>query len=113
MRIGALARLVQYTGAAQREYATQTGAAIPDVTLPGLPNAQSQIAAPVMRTGELLGVVAVESARGAAFGPEDEAVLEVVAQMLAGAIEEERLSSDAPGDAPGRGTTPEAATDCW
>jgi adenylate cyclase len=108
VRIGALARLVQYAGAAQREYATQTGAAIPDVNLPGLPNAQSQIAAPVIRTGDLLGVVAVESARGAAFGPDDEAVLEVVAQMLAGAIEEERLSGDAPGDTPGRGTTFEA-----
>jgi hypothetical protein len=98
VRIGALARVVQYMGTAQREHAAQTGVAIPDVTLPGLPNAQSQLAAPVMRTGELLGVVAVESARGAAFGPDDDAVLEVVAQMLAGAIEEERLSSDVPGE---------------
>jgi adenylate cyclase len=97
VRIGALARMVQYGRTAQREYAAESGASIPDVMLPGLPNVQSQLAAPVLRTGELLGVVAVESARGAAFGPEDEAVLEVVAQMLAGAIEAERLSSDAPG----------------
>jgi hypothetical protein len=98
VRIGALARLMQYGRAAQREESAQTGAAIPEVTVPGLPGVQSQIAAPVMRTGELLGVVAVESTRGAAFGPDDEAVLEVVAQMLAGAIEEERLSSE--GDDP-------------
>jgi adenylate cyclase len=93
VRIGALARLMQYGRAAQREQSALTGAAIPEVTVPGLAGVQSQIAAPVMRTGELLGVVAVESAVGAAFGPDDEAVLEVVAQMLAGAIEEERLSS--------------------
>jgi hypothetical protein len=95
VRIGALARLMQYGRAAQREQSAQTGAMIPEATVPGLPGVQSQIAAPVMRTGDLLGVVAVESTRGAAFDPDDEAVLEVVAQMLAGAIEEERLSGEA------------------
>jgi adenylate cyclase len=93
VRVGALTRMMEYGRAAQREYSAQTGDVIPEVALPGLPGVQSQIAAPVMRTGELLGVVAAESARGAAFGPDDEAVLMVVAQMLAGAIEEERLSS--------------------
>jgi adenylate cyclase len=108
VRIGALARLVQYGRAAQREHAAQTGSAMPDVIPPGLPDAQSQIAAPVMRTGELLGVVAVESLRGAAFDADDEAVLEVVAQMLAGAIEEERLGGDVPGTVPALATRSEA-----
>jgi hypothetical protein len=107
VRIGALARMMQYGRAAQREYASQSGAAIADAELPGLPDAQSQIAAPVMRTGELLGVVAVESERGAAFGPDDEAVLEVVAQMLAGAIEEERLGADGAGAVPAPATSSE------
>ena len=108
VRIGALGRLKQYAGAAQREHAAQTGIAISEVTLPGLPDVQSQIAAPVMRTGDLLGVVAVKSAHGATFGADDEAVLEVVAQMLAGAIEEERLSSDVATDAPPGATRPAA-----
>lgn len=107
VRIGALARLMQYGRAAQREYASESGAVLPDEQPPGLADAQSQIAAPVMRTGELLGVVACESARGAAFGPDDEAVLEVVAQMLAGAIEEERLGGEAPDHVPSRGTRSE------
>ena len=96
VRIGALGRLVQYERAVKREHVARTGVPVSEVSLPGLPGVQSQIAAPVMRTGELLGVVAVESTRGAAFGPDDEAVLEVVAQMLAGAIDEERLSTDTP-----------------
>jgi adenylate cyclase len=94
VRIGSLGRLLQYGRAAQRQDAELTGATIPDVALPGLPGVQSQIAAPVMRTGELLGVVAIESSRVAAFDADDEAVLEVVAQMLAGAIDDERAAPD-------------------
>ncbi len=105
VRIGALGRLVQYHRAVQREHAAQTGAPVPNVRLPGLADVQSQIAVPIMRTGELLGVVAVESSRGAAFGPDDEAVLEVVAQLLAGAIVEERRT-DATPDGATAGETP-------
>lgn len=93
VRIGSLGRLVQYGRAAQRQEAELTGATIPEVALPGLPGVQSQIAAPVLRTDELLGVVAIESARVAAFDADDEAVLEVVAQMLAGAIVDERAGA--------------------
>jgi adenylate cyclase len=109
VRIGALARIMQYGRAAQREFTKESGAAPPDVQMPGLPDAQSQVASPVMRTGELLGVIAVESARGAAFGPDDEAVLEVVSQLLAGAIEEERTSETSPGDGPARAMPAETA----
>jgi hypothetical protein len=94
VRIGSLGRLLQYGRAAQRQSAELTGAPIPEVPLPGLPGVQSQIAAPVLRTGELLGVVAIESSRVAAFVADDEAVLEVVAQMLAGAIDDERAAPD-------------------
>lgn len=95
VRIGALARLVQYGQAAQAREDAPTIEAVVEIKLPGLPGVQSQVAAPVMRANALLGVLAIESARGAAFTTEDEAVLEVAAQLLAGAIEEERLSSDA------------------
>lgn len=108
VRVGALGRHVQYARAVQRGHAAQTGAVVPEVALPGLPGVQSQIAAPVLRTGELVGVVAVESTRGAAFGPDDEAVLEVVAQLLAGAIEAERLGEDATDDPPASPGPPDA-----
>ncbi len=108
VRIGSLGRILQYGRAAQRQDAELTGAPIPEVALPGLPGVQSQIAAPVMRTGDLLGVVAIESSRVAAFDADDEAVLEVVAQMLAGAIEDERAAPDddrAPTDGATRGAS--------
>ena len=97
VRIGALARMVSYGRAAHREQAATTGATVPEVRLPGLPRVQSQVAAPVMLTGRLLGVLAVESARATAFDSEDEAVLSVAAQLVAGAIEREHLTSAASG----------------
>jgi hypothetical protein len=111
VRIGSLGRLMQYGRAAQRQEAALTGATIPEVALPGLPGVQSQIAAPVLRTGELLGVVAIESARVAAFDADDEAVLEVVAQMLAGAIVDERAAPDDDGALTGARSPAATATD--
>jgi adenylate cyclase len=114
VRIGALARMVSYGRAAHREQAATTGATVPEVRLPGLPRVQSQVAAPVMSTGRLLGVLAVESARATAFDSEDEAVLSVAAQLVAGAIEREHLTSaasGAEGDAPSAGAVTNATDD--
>jgi adenylate cyclase len=92
VRIGARRRMMSYGRAVGRSYEAETGEPLREVQLPGLVDVQSQIATPVMKTGQVLGVVAVESTKGSAFGAEDEAVLEVAAQLLAGAIELERLT---------------------
>jgi adenylate cyclase len=96
VRIGALARMVSYGRAVQREHEARTGTSAPEVQLPGLAGVQSQIAAPVVLTGRLLGVLAVESVRATAFDSDDEAVLSVAAQLLAAAIEREHLTSAPP-----------------
>jgi hypothetical protein len=55
--------------------------------LPGLARAESQVAAPAMVLGQLVGVLAIESETRLAFGVEDEALLAVVATLVASAIE--------------------------
>lgn len=92
-RIGALQRLVQYDRAAR---GSQLGPRDVEVRLPGLDGVQSQIATPILRAGELLGVLAVESTRGSAFVADDEAVLEVVAQLLADGLVADRDDAESP-----------------
>ncbi len=58
-----------------------------EIPMPGLELAETQLAVPAMAMGRLVGVLMVESERNLAFDSEDEAVLTVVAGMLASAIE--------------------------
>ena len=44
---------------------------------------RSEIVVPIMRAGEVLGEIDIDSDRPAAFGPEDKALLESVAVLLA------------------------------
>ena len=53
----------------------------------GWPRAESQVAVPAMVLGQLVGVLAIESETRLAFGAEDEALLTVVATLVASAIE--------------------------
>jgi hypothetical protein len=85
-----------------------------EIPLPGLPDAQSQVAVPAMVLGQLVGVVAIESSTPGAFQPDDGALLTVVATLVASAIEidwaNERAASDsAAGDAVARPAPPVAA----
>ena len=61
-----------------------------EIPVPGLPDAASRCAVPAVARGELVGVLTVESRRAVAFDPGDEAILTVVAQVLANAIEADR-----------------------
>jgi hypothetical protein len=54
-----------------------------EVPLPGLADAQSQLAIPLVVKDELLGVLAVESRELLAYSPGDEACLDVVAAQVA------------------------------
>jgi adenylate cyclase len=108
VRIGALRRIVDYGRAAYREHSAGTEGDASEVRLPGLPDVQSQIAAPIVASGRLLGVLAVESPVPTAFDSDDEAVLSVAAQLLAGAIEREHLTG-APDEAGAATASPATA----
>jgi adenylate cyclase len=112
MRVGNLGRMLAYARTVRRAY-EETGAVAPgrEIPLPGLPDVESQIAVPAMVLGQLVGVVVIESATPGAYAPDDEALLTVVATMVASAIEidwaHERAAGDlAPGDAGARRGTP-------
>jgi len=77
----------------------QTEAIAREIPLPGLPDAASQIAVPLMTRGGLVGVLAVESKDPLAFLPRETTLLAVLGLQLAGAIELlSRDQDDAPGE---------------
>lgn len=86
-RIGNLQRLLAYARSARGGAATTED----DIPLPGLDDANSQLAAPAMESGRVLGVLVVESPALAAFSTEDEHLLAVVAHVIAAAIELDRV----------------------
>lgn len=88
MRIGNLGQMLRYAATVRREHEA-SGAEAPgcEVPLPGLPRAGSQLAAPAMVLGQLVGVVALESPKPIAFSDDDESLLRVVAGLVAAAVE--------------------------
>jgi len=109
MRVGNLSQMLAYARTVRRVYEERGGEAPGrEIPLPGLPDAESQVAVPAMVLGQLVGVVAIESHRRMAFEPADEALLTVVATLVASAIEidwaNERAGSDRDTDGGGRGT---------
>jgi hypothetical protein len=80
LRVSNLGRAVRY-GRAVRSSVERP--ASDEVPLPGLENAESALALPLLVKDELLGVLAVESTRPLAYGERDEAFLEVVAGQIA------------------------------
>ena len=91
MRVGNLLQMTKYSGSVRRSIEDLEGMAPGrDIPVPGLSHAQSQLAVPAQALGELVGVLVVESEAPAAYGTADQHRLEIVASMLAGAIEIER-----------------------
>jgi predicted pyridoxine 5'-phosphate oxidase superfamily flavin-nucleotide-binding protein len=96
MRLGNLRHMSKYSQTVRRSYEDE-GHISPgrEIPLPGLPLAQSRVAVPAMAFGQLVGVLVVESADPVAFTATDEAVLTVVASVVANAIEVERTQERA------------------
>ncbi len=97
MRVGNLVRMLAYARTVRRSF-EESGQEAPgrEIALPGLANAESQVAVPAMVLGQLVGVLAIESTQRLAFGPEDEALLTVLATLVASAIEIDWAQDRAP-----------------
>ena len=96
VRVGQLRQLQKYAQSVRRSFERDgvIGTGI-DVSLPTLSDAQSCLAVPAMARGELVGVLVVESPLPVAFDDDDEAVLTVVASILAQCVDVERSNADA------------------
>ena len=99
---------MRYGRAIRREVRSTLGgkALRPEIPLPGLAEARSHIAIPLLFADRLLGVLAVESHDPLAFAPWHEAFLGVLAGQAAAGIAHAMLREDAEG---GAGASPVAS----
>jgi adenylate cyclase len=114
IRVGNVRQMVKYGMGVRHSYESH-GEVSPgwEIPVPGLPDAESQMAVPALALGQLVGVLAVESHQQVAFTETDQANLSVLASVVANAIEAERSREPVeepgpphPGAAPKlRGTT--------
>lgn len=92
IRVGNLQHIGRYSAMVRRSY-EEAGDIGPgrEIPFPGLPEAQSQLAVPALAMGQLVGVLMVETTAPAAYDETDEAVLMVVAGIVANAVEAEKV----------------------
>jgi adenylate cyclase len=88
MRVGNLHQMAKYSRSVRRAF-EEHGIIGPghEIPVPGLAKTESRIAVPAMVLGQLVGVLVAESPEHVLFGEADEAVLSVVAGVVASAIE--------------------------
>lgn len=97
LRVGQLERALRYGLAARAgEEAEGRKSFAPPVPLPGLPDAQSQLALPLQVGQRLVGVLAFESRSGSCFESWHEAFLGVVADQVAAGIDRLAEAEHAP-----------------
>lgn len=84
----------------------ESGRLTPEIPLPGLPDAQAQLALPLLVGERLLGVLAVESRDPLCFDEWDEAFLQILANQIAMGIDRMQAVEDESGhvEAPARST---------
>ena len=95
VRLGHLRQMQKYARSVRRSFELE-GDVEPerDVALPRLVDTQSRIAVPAMVRGELVGVLVVDSPLTVAFDDDDEAVLTVVATLIAQMIDIDRTATE-------------------
>ena len=111
VRVGALLQMAKYSRSLRRQF-EDVGGVRPgrEVPMPGLPRAESRLAVPAMARGELIGVLAVDSAYPVAFNDTDQQTLAIVAATLASAIEHIRALEPDDGPVPAPQPTHHAPT---
>jgi adenylate cyclase len=109
VRLAAIENDLRYGRAIRRSTRKTVGpsALESEVPLPGLFDALSQMAIPMLVGEKLVGVIAVESPRVLAFDEWDETFLEIVASQVAARLDGARALSAAPPEAQA-GAVPEA-----
>ena len=93
MQLGNLGQQRAYASAQRRQMmkagrASEIGDVVP---VPGLPNAESQIAIPLLIRDELVGVFSIESPIRQAFDAHDRSLVTIVANQIASAIRNAQL----------------------
>ncbi len=107
LRVGQMDSDLRYGRAVRAEVTSRagTGGAAPvrpEIPLPGLPDAQSHLALPLMVRGRLVGVLALESRNPACFENWHEAFLGIVADQVAAGIDRLAASDVEDPDSAGR-----------
>jgi hypothetical protein len=92
MRNGNLQRMLSYARTVRRSE-DDSGSPADEIPLPGLPDARSQLAAPMIARGGLVGVLAVETSDALAYDELDEHALAVAAHLVASAVEREQSAT--------------------
>jgi len=103
IRIGHAVQEYRYGEAARRSFARSGADQVLDteIPFPGLPDAGSQLAVPLVLGRRLLGVLYVESTQEKRFSYDDEDALVVLAGQLAQQIELLSLATENPAERPG------------
>jgi GAF domain-containing protein len=89
IRLGYAVQDYRYCQATRRYFAASGKEAVleTEIPLPGLPEANSQMAAPLLSMGRLLGVLYLESPQEQRFGYDDEDAIALLASQLAAQID--------------------------
>ena len=92
IRVGNLRQMPKYSRACgERTRTTATSGPGREIPVPGLADAESRVAVPAMALGSSSACSMVESDRAGGVHDADEAILTVVASLVANAIEIDRV----------------------
>jgi hypothetical protein len=96
IRVGGFGAELRYGRAIRGRVAESGGGGTlaPEIPLPGLPDAQAQLALPLLVCDRLMGVLALESRDPLAFDDWDEAFFGIAGNQIALAIDRMRLQDD-------------------
>lgn len=84
----------QVASTGQRRIAQNVGEEAVTFDNPDLPHTSSEMTLPLISAGEILGVFDIQSTKSSAFTPDDLVVMQVLADLIAVAIENARLFSE-------------------
>ena len=92
MRMANLGAQKQYMQAIKQQIKPSKDAAVDEeISLPGLKNAESQVAIPMLMEDELIGVFSVESEKVNIFDKSDELIIKILANQTANALQNAKL----------------------